>query len=202
MSFAEFHDRIAEMAVTEDAVRREEIRTAIWERWGVEGAVFITDMAAFSSTVRYRGITYFLAMIHRARKVLRPIIEGNGGRVLKFETDNAFAFFPDPADAIRAAIASIETLHADNRGRPKEDHIELGIGIDFGRILLVDDRDFYGDAVNTGSKLGEDLADTREIFVTRRALERSGLRIDGVVPRARVISDIEIEYVEIPVPRD
>ena len=190
------------MAEVTDPSERERIRARIWDRWGAEGAVFITDMASFSSTVRYRGITYFLAMILRAREIMRPIIETHFGRVLKFETDNAFAWFEDPADAIRAAIEVTEALRHDNRHRPREEHINLGIGIDWGRVLLVDGRDFYGDAVNTGSKLGEDLADNREVFVSKRAWDRSGLEMEGLVPRTRRISDIEIEYYEVPVERD
>ncbi len=199
MSRADFDAAIARMAAQPDREAQEVVRTEIWERWGRTGAVFITDMANFSQTARLRGITWFLAMIQRARSILDPIVARHGGVVLKHETDNCFAFFPKAADAIRAALEVTQALVRDNVGRPLEDHIALGIGIDWGHLLLIGDEDFYGDPVNTGSKLGEDLADYREIFVTERALDASGLTFEGLVHRSRRISDIDIAYVEIPV---
>ena len=61
------------------------------------------------------------------------------------------------------------------------------------------DVDFFGDPVNTASKLGEDLAIKAETLVTKRALEHSTLRIPETAKRmvAR-ISDIEINYVRLP----
>ena len=59
--------------------------------------------------------------------------------------------------------------------------------------------DFYGDPVNTASKLGEDLAIKGETLVTERALSHSTFNVNQNVERmiAR-ISDIEISYVKIP----
>ena len=73
------------------------------------------------------------------------------------------------------------------------------MGIDYGRVLLIDDMDFYGDPVNTASKLGEDLAVRAETLVTKRALEHSSFEIPELAERmvAR-ISDIEIKYVRVP----
>jgi len=66
-------------------------------------------------------------------------------------------------------------------------------------VLLVGEQDFFGDPVNTASKLGEDLAIKAETLVTKRAMERSTLKIPETAERmvAR-ISDIEIKYVRLP----
>ena len=37
--------------------------------------------------------------------------------------------------------------------------------------MLIDDNDFFGNAVNRASKLGEDLAHPGEIFVTQKAMD-------------------------------
>ncbi|MDH3276390.1 MAG: hypothetical protein OEM99_17815, partial [Gammaproteobacteria bacterium] len=75
----------------------------------------------------------------------------------------------------------------------------LSVGIDYGRILLIGDTDFFGDPVNTASKLGEDLAIHAETLVTKRALEHSNFQVPELAERmvAR-ISDIEIKYVRLP----
>jgi class 3 adenylate cyclase len=75
----------------------------------------------------------------------------------------------------------------------------LSVGIDYGRVLLVGDVEFFGDPVNTASKLGEDLAVREEVLVTHRAIEHSRFVIPELAERmvAR-ISEIKIEYVRLP----
>ena len=75
----------------------------------------------------------------------------------------------------------------------------LSVGIDYGRLLLVGDSDYFGDPVNTSSKLGEDLAVRSEVLITERAIERSDFEVPELAERmvAR-ISEIEIQYVRLP----
>ena len=75
----------------------------------------------------------------------------------------------------------------------------MSVGIDFGRVLLIDELDFFGDPVNTASKLGEDLAIKAETLVTERALRTAEFTVPENVERmvARM-SDIEIRYVRLP----
>ena len=68
-----------------------------------------------------------------------------------------------------------------------------------GRVLLAGDIDFFGDPVNTASKLGEDLAVREEVLVTRRAIEHSEFQIPELAERMTArISEIEIQYVRLP----
>lgn len=196
---AEFEQLIADLSDTTDAGRQGEIKKEIWDRFGTSGATFISDMANFSSTARSLGITHFLKMIYRARQVVSPIIESNGGILLKCDADNCYAFFKDASDAIRASFEINSTLFRANQDHEIEEHIYLSVGIDYGDLLLVGSTDFYGDPVNTSSKLGEDLAIKGETLVTERALSHSTFNVNENVERmvAR-ISNIEINYVKIP----
>ena len=45
----------------------------------------------------------------------------------------------------------------------------VAMGIDYGRFLLVDDCDCYGDPVNVACKLGEDVAESGEVLLTAAA---------------------------------
>ena len=196
---AEFDDLIARFAEEPDAAHAEEIRLGIWDKFGVEGAVFISDMASFSSTSRKLGVCHFLKMIHRARQIVAPVIEANNGTLLKCDADNCYAFFGSPDDAIRASFEVNAALFEANDLFGIGEQIYLSIGIDFGRVLLVGDLDFFGDPVNTASKLGEDLAIREEVLVTRRAIEHSNFVVPEQAERmvAR-ISEIEIQYVRLP----
>jgi class 3 adenylate cyclase len=196
---AEFDSLIARLADEHDADKAEVIRAQIIDRFAVEGTVFISDMASFSSTSRNRGVCHFLKLIHRARQIIAPIVAANNGRLLKCEADNCYAFFKTPDEAIQASFDINAALFESNRSFELDEHIFLSVGIDYGRVLLVGDMDFFGDPVNTASKLGEDLAIHAETLVTKRALEHSNFRVPELAERmvAR-ISDIEIKYVRLP----
>jgi len=194
-----FDDLIAKFAEETDPARAEEIRAGIWDKYGTVGTVFISDMASFSSTSRKLGVCHFLMMIHRARQIVAPVIESNNGTLLKCDADNCYAFFEKPDDAIKASFDVNAALFEANDEFGIGEQIYLSVGIDYGRVLLVGDIDFFGDPVNTASKLGEDLAIREEVLVTRRAIEHSDFEIPELAERmvAR-ISEIEIQYVRLP----
>jgi class 3 adenylate cyclase len=138
-------------------------------------------------------------MIHRTRQIVAPVIEGNNGLLLKCDADNCYAYFDSPDDAIRASFEVNAALFKANDAFGLGEEIALSVGIDYGRVLLIGDLEFFGDPVNTASKLGEDLAIRDEVLVTRRAIEHSDFEIPELAERmvAR-ISDIEIQYVRLP----
>ena len=197
------HDRfdslIAQMADEHDADKAELIRQNIWDEFGTEGVAFISDMASFSSTSRKIGVCHFLKLIHRTRQIIQPIIEASNGTLLKFDADNCYAYFKKPADAIKASFRINAAIFGANEDFGLAEQIYLSVGIDYGRLLLVDDIDFFGDPVNTASKLGEDLATRSEVLITERAIEHSDFEVPDLAERmvAR-ISEIEIQYVRLP----
>lgn len=195
----EFDSLIAKFSDEPDPQRAEEIRQGIWDKFGTKGTVFISDMASFSSTSRKLGVCHFLKMIHRARQIVAPVIEGNNGILLKCDADNCYAFFDKPDDAIRASFEANRALFAANDAFGIGEQIYLSVGIDYGRVLLIGDIDFFGDPVNTASKLGEDLAIREEVLVTRRAIEHSDFEVPEIAERMTArISEIEIQYVRLP----
>lgn len=196
---ADFDSLIAGFADLRDPAEQETARGRIWERFGAEGAVFISDMANFSSTSRKLGVCHFLKLIHRARQTIAPIVAANHGRLLKCDADNCYAFFERTDDAIQASFDVNAALFRSNDEHSIAEQIYLSVGIDFGRVLLIDDVDFFGDPVNTASKLGEDLAIKAETLVTDRAIEQAQFPVPETAERmvAR-ISEIEISYVRLP----
>jgi len=196
------HDRfdkmIASFSASADASEQEDIRLEIWDRFGAVGATFISDMANFSSTSRVHGICHFLKLIYRARQAVAPIIAAHGGQLLKCDADNCYAFFGNPGNALQASLDINAEFFRMNQLHEQAEQIYLSVGIDYGRLLLVGNEDFYGDPVNTASKLGEDLAGKSETLVTERALAETDFAVRENAERmvAR-ISDIEISYVKL-----
>lgn len=199
----EFDQLIASFSASGEATEQEDIRLSIWDRFGTTGATFISDMANFSRTSRIQGVCHFLKLIHRTREIVAPIIASNNGLLLKCDADNCYAYFEDPSDALRASFEVNAALFNMNQNHDLEEHVYLSVGIDYGRLLLVGDEDYYGDPVNTASKLGEDLAGKSETLITQRALAETDYSVhpnaEHMVAR---ISDIEISYVKLTMTED
>jgi class 3 adenylate cyclase len=156
-------------------------------------------MASFSSTSRKLGVCHFLKLIYRARRIISPIIAANNGKLLKCDADNCYAYFSSTDDAIRASFDVNAAMFQANQASDLAEHIHLSVGIDYGDLLLVGSEDFYGDPVNTASKLGEDIAIRGETLVTERAIaESSYVAPENVERMVARISDIEISYLRLP----
>lgn len=196
---SEFEQLIAMLAAAESEQEQRRIGKSIWDRFGTSGATFISDMANFSSTSRSLGICHFLKLIHRARRLVDPVVRDNNGILLKCDADNCYAYFEDADSAIQASFDINAELFRANQSLETDEQIFLSVGVDYGDLLLVGETEFYGDPVNTASKLGEDLAVKGETLVTERALHRASLKVSANAERmvARV-SEIEITYVRIP----
>ena len=131
--------------------------------------------------------------------MIAPLIAKINGLLLKCDADNCYAFFESTDDAVRASFDINAELFRHNDEFSLNEQIYLSVGIDYGRVLLIGDKEFFGDPVNTASKLGEDLAIKAETLVTKRALQHATLHIPETAERmvAR-ISDIEINYIRVP----
>ncbi|MDG2124629.1 MAG: hypothetical protein P8J87_13075 [Verrucomicrobiales bacterium] len=117
---------------------------------------------------------------------------------MKFEADNAFSVFPRLEMAIEASVALNAAVACENEKFPEDFAIRLSIGLDHGRILLLEGRDYFGDPVNTACKLGEDLARPGEILVPRTALETFAQQSGWNGAEVNFsISGIELEAVSI-----
>ena len=149
---------------------RKKLEDIIWENYGTENTVLALDMFGFSLLTRKYGIVHYLSMIRRMQLTVEPIINGHGGRVIKFEADNCFALLPNPLSAARAAITIQHALAASNLLTADELDIQVSIGIDYGKMLIVNGEDIFGDAVNRACKLGEDIGTAGEILITKEAM--------------------------------
>jgi len=189
-----FFDLMEAYARADDDDNRAAIDAEVWETYGVEKAVFILDMSGFSRLTEKRGIVHYLSMVRHMQLVTKPIVERYGGGIVKFEADNGFAWFEEVSKAIQAAVSINIAFDAMNLMTQDDLNIYTAIGIDYGRFLLVDDRDFFGAPVNTASKLGEDIAGAGEILVIANAMshvpESSGFKTE---PETYEISGVTIE---------
>ncbi len=157
-------------------------------------AIYVSDMSGFSRIVKTHGIIHFLAMIQQMRDLAIPAIEQNHGAIVKTEADNVFAVFECVEDAVRTSQQVLSACGRVNAGLPLDRQTHLSIGIGWGKILLIDYHDMYGDEMNLASKLGEDVAERDEVLLTDAA---HGALAQGYVrgeQRALDISGVALKY--------
>ena len=174
--------------------RRQEIEKEIWDIYGREHAVMVLDMSGFSLLTQRHGIIFYLSMVRRMHKAVAPITANNGGRVVKFEADNAFAVF----DSVLQAVKAAREIHAFFAAENHPEIVRVSIGIDYGKVLMVDNIDVFGNPVNRASKLGEDIAEADETLITSEAFalipESAGISGKHT---PMTISGIEIEVISL-----
>ena len=166
-----FQELLLRYSQETNPVARKKLEDMIWEKYGTENTVLALDMFGISLLTRKYGIIHYLSMIRRMQLTVEPIITGHGGRVIKFEADNCFALLPDSLSAARAAITIQHALAASNLLTADELDIHVSIGIDYGKILIVNEVDIFGDAVNRACKMGEDIGTAGEILITKEAMD-------------------------------
>ena len=166
-----FQDLLLAFSQAEDLKERARTETELWTEYGTERAVFVLDMSGFSLLTRKYGIVHYLSMVKRMQKTTEPIVKSYGGSMIKYEADNCFAIFPDPLSAVNAALTMQHAFEASNLMTSDDLDIYISCGIDYGKILVINGEDCFGDAVNRASKLGEDVAAAREILITKEAMD-------------------------------
>jgi class 3 adenylate cyclase len=171
-----------------------EIDARICAQFEQTSAIFVLDMCGFSRlTVQY-GIIHYLSLIRRMQRVVLPLVERTGGRVLKTEADNVFAVFRDVPDAVGVASAIIDQLQRANVVMPKDWDVHVSIGIGYGPLLLVGQHDAFGSEMNLASKLGEDTAKAEEILLTESAWQRMGRKKSAFALRRTRVSGMTLRY--------
>lgn len=139
-------------------VHKVELEAEIWKQFGCHKTVLALDMSGFSLTVRREGIICYLAKIRKMQQHNIPLVSQFHGELVKCEADNLMAVFDDANHALQAAIAM--STGCKHMGQT------VSIGLDYGHILLIKNKDCFGDAVNKAYKLGEDIARANEILLT------------------------------------
>ena len=188
-----FNDLLLQHSREPDMVTRLGIEQQLWREFGAERAVLVLDMSGFSELCERHGIVHYLSMVRRMQATAEPIIGKYDGALVKFEADNCYATFPTVDGALRAALELNSAFHAANEATPDELDIRVACGIDFGQILVLHGRDFYGHAVNRACKLGEDVAIAGEILITAEAAAKLSTPHNGATRVQLGVSGIRIE---------
>lgn len=116
-----------------------------------EMTVMFSDLRDFTTVAEGMAPAEVFSFINSFLGVMEPIIRNHRGFIDKYLGDAIMALFPDdPADAVAAAVAMVRAV----------DHVQLGIGLNTGRLTLGTvgspgrmDGTVLSDAVNLSSRI-------------------------------------------------
>ena len=184
-------------AMIEHPERHIQIAAEIEARFGQDQATLILDMTGFTRTTRTHGIASFLLMIHQMHRLTCPSIAAHGGKLIKTEADNLYCLFDTVPAALAAALDIVQRLTMVNFVLPEDRHLYASIGIGYGRILNIEDRDLFGDEVNLSCKLSEDIAARNAILLTERAYALLPEPRTNMIKQEVSLSGLALEYYEL-----
>jgi adenylate cyclase len=141
-------------------------------------AILAADVAGYSRLVENDEegtLTQWKAHWHA---LIEPKIKEFHGRIVRAIGDGVLVEFTSIVDAVRCAVEVQRGMAARNAEVPHDKRIEFRMGINFGE-LIIDGRDFWGDAVNITARL-EALAEPGGICVSGRVQEDVKGKLDIV----------------------
>jgi class 3 adenylate cyclase/tetratricopeptide (TPR) repeat protein len=127
-------------------------------------AILFTDMKGSSAFYKTHGNLAGRIMIQRLNDMLSPIVKAHRGVVVKTIGDSIMAYFLAPKDALWTAIAMQQSLVIYNKEHGSDDQFLIRIAMDYGHGI-VEERDVFGDVVNTAAKLVP-CCEAQQILVT------------------------------------
>jgi adenylate cyclase len=156
-------------------------------------SVVFTDLEGFTAFTDRHGDEAALALLRDHHREAGPIIRREGGRIVKHIGDGMLCTFGDPAGALRAAVALLET---------GPEPLRLRAGVHTGEALVGPD-DVIGHVVNVAARVAETAAGGQAV-ATQETLDAAG-PTPGLVtgrPRRRRLKGIADRVTLVEVSRD
>jgi class 3 adenylate cyclase len=157
------NDKLEELPQTRDQADQalEKLKTPM--------TILFSDIKGSTAYAEKNGDIEYMKMIGRHNGLLFPIIEDQGGRVVKTIGDAILAQFDDPVHAIKASAEMQRALARHREDSEESDHIRIRVGLHYG-FGLIKDNDVFGDVVNVASRV-ENQADAEQVLITEALLD-------------------------------
>jgi len=145
----------------------------------------IADIRGYSRFTEEHGDEAAAKLVAKFSELVRESVELRGGTLIEIRGDEALAVFESARQAMRAAM-DLQKQFAEETEADPELPLRVGIGIDSGEAISLEDGSFRGAALNTAARLSA-LARGGEVIVSEGTSHLAG-RLPGVryVDRGRV----------------
>lgn len=125
--------------------------------------VLIVDIVRSTALYEELGNQVARERVGACLRALGDLVTSRDGQVIKSMGDGLLCRFAAPASAVSAAIEMCAHV--------PELSMEIRVGLHHGEVIIEEDGDIFGDAVNTASRVA-DIANPGEILITRDLQEQ------------------------------
>ncbi|HKZ53543.1 MAG TPA: FHA domain-containing protein [Candidatus Acidoferrales bacterium] len=122
------------------------------ERYQRLVTVMFTDIAGSTKYFDEHGDLAGMAMLTEVNDSLQPRVQQHHGAIVKTIGDAIMAYFENPLEAVRCAMAMQQGMAALNQQRPGRQPIQIRVALNLG-VGLLKDNDVFGDVVNVCSRI-------------------------------------------------
>jgi class 3 adenylate cyclase/tetratricopeptide (TPR) repeat protein len=164
-------------------------------------AIMFTDIKGYSAMVGAdEQLTLRLVTEHRA--LVRDALARFGGTEHRTIGDAFLVLFESAVTAVNCAVDIQERLLARNGGLPPSEQVWLRIGVHLGEVVYDQERDVFGDAVNTAARVEPHappggIAITDPVARLVRAQVRHPIERVGPVPMKNIANPPELYRIVI-----
>jgi adenylate cyclase len=148
--------------------------------------IVFTDIVGYSALMGRDEQKAFDILV-KNRELQKPIVEANGGRLLKEMGDGMMASFTTATDAVNAAVQIQEKLQTDNL-------FQLRIGIHLGEVVF-ENQDVFGDGVNIASRI-QSVAVPGSIYISE-AVATNVINKRGI--QTRYVKEEKLKNIHAPI---
>jgi class 3 adenylate cyclase len=157
----------------------------------------IADIRGYTRFTEQHGDEASAKLAARFSEIVRDGVQLRGGELIEIRGDEALAVFDSARQAIRAAV-DLQSQFAEETDMVSNCPIRVGIGIDSGEAIKLEDGSFRGAALNIAARLCG-LAQSGEIIVSEgtshlagrvpglRYLDRGRAHLKGIADTVRLI---------------
>jgi serine/threonine protein kinase len=159
MRYQHIDDLMADLKNERELIREKhkEASTQIMKKKDVEeavrklAAIMFADIVGFSQMMG-KNEDQTLKLLEEYEKIVAPVIQKQGGTILKKLGDGLFCEFSSAVAAVECAIQIHESLDNFNQASPQDFNLAVRIGIHMGDVVKKGD-DLFGDGVNVAARL-------------------------------------------------
>jgi class 3 adenylate cyclase len=157
----------------------------------------IADIRGYTRFTERHGDEASARLAARFSEIVRDGVQLRGGTLIEIRGDEALAVFDSARQALRAAV-DLQNQFAEERDADANCPMRVGIGIDSGEAIKLDDGSFRGAALNVAARLCG-LAQGGEIIVSEgtghlaghlpglRYVDRGRAHLKGIADTVRLI---------------
>jgi adenylate cyclase len=127
-------------------------------------AIVFTDIKGFTERTSRQTLEENQRLLDTHSRLLTPLFQSFGGRIVKSIGDAFMATFESPTNAVLCGVAIQDRLWLHNRSVTEAERLEVRVAINVGEVRL-ENRDVFGEPVNIAARV-EAMAEAGEVYFT------------------------------------